>query len=797
MSELFEKSIRVLELPRLLEMLEHHAVSAEAKARARRLTPSDDFGEVNRLLDETDAARKMIMLRGSPAFGGIREVGAILSRADRGGTLNPRELLAVASLLQTARRALLYDAEHETKTTLTPVFGLLSGNRDLEESITTAIISEEEIADGASPELLSIRRELRRVSGKVRETLNRMISGERSKYLQENIITQRNGRFVVPVKVEHRGDVPGLVHDTSSTGATVFVEPQQVVEINNQIKVLEGREENEIERILAELSSRVSMYKGAIEQDYDALTTLDFIFARAKLSFDMNACAPVLVEDGSRCKLLRARHPLLDKDKAVPIDIAIGYDYDTLVITGPNTGGKTVSLKTLGLLSLMAASGLHIPANEQSEIGLFEHVYADIGDEQSIEQSLSTFSAHMKTIVSIMDCCGQGDLVLFDELGAGTDPVEGAALAVAVIGYARQMGACVAATTHYAELKTFALTTDGVENASCEFDVKSLQPTYRLLTGIPGKSNAFAIAARLGLQPTIIERAKEQVSTEDARFEDVLAELERERRRVEQMKEEAQRMRSAAQSERDKMRAERDAAEDRVDKMMESARGQADNILKNARMTAETVFDELETLKKKAQKKNADQNLAAAKAALRGVITQTENEQRRGIQKRVVEADEVRPVQKGDRVRLLNVGGVIATVLAPADRDGGVQVQAGPMKMTVKENELRLVEEKKNAPKPKPQPRRDAPRRELNIRSAESEVDVRGMSAEEALFEVDNFLSRAIMAGLPSVTVIHGKGTGVLRTAVQQHLRKNKRVKSVRSGVYGEGEQGVTIVELR
>ena len=758
MNKLGEKSLKTLEYYEILEKLAGQAASQAAKEKCRALRPLDDHEQAELWLQQTTDAKDLMVRQGSPAFGGIREVGAILSRADRGGTLNPRELLAVASLLQTARRALLYDAEHETKTTLTPVFGLLSGNRDLEESITTAIISEEEIADGASPELLSIRRELRRVSGKVRETLNRMISGERSKYLQENIITQRNGRFVVPVKVEHRGDVPGLVHDTSSTGATVFVEPQQVVEINNQIKVLEGREENEIERILAELSSRVSMYKGAIEQDYDALTTLDFIFARAKLSFDMNACAPVLVEDGSRCKLLRARHPLLDKDKAVPIDIAIGYDYDTLVITGPNTGGKTVSLKTLGLLSLMAASGLHIPANEQSEIGLFEHVYADIGDEQSIEQSLSTFSAHMKTIVSIMDCCGQGDLVLFDELGAGTDPVE---------------------------------------NASCEFDVKSLQPTYRLLTGIPGKSNAFAIAARLGLQPTIIERAKEQVSTEDARVEDVLAELERERRRVEQMKEEAQRMRSAAQSERDKMRAERDAAEDRVDKMMESARGQADNILKSARMTAETVFDELETLKKKAQKKNADQNLAAAKAALRGVITQTENEQRRGIQKRVVEADEIRSVQKGDRVRLLNVGGVIATVLAPADRDGGVQVQAGPMKMTVKENELRLVEEKKNAPKPKPQPRRDAPRRELNIRSAESEVDVRGMSAEEALFEVDNFLSRAIMAGLPSVTVIHGKGTGVLRTAVQQHLRKNKRVKSVRSGVYGEGEQGVTIVELR
>ena len=468
-----------------------------------------------------------------------------------------------------------------------------------------------------------------------------------------------------------------------------------------------------------------------------------------------------------------------------------------MVITGPNTGGKTVSLKTLGLLSLMAASGLHIPANEQSEISLFEHVYADIGDEQSIEQSLSTFSAHMKTIVSIMDCCGPNDLVLFDELGAGTDPVEGAALAVAVIGYARQMGACVAATTHYAELKTFALTTDGVENASCEFDVQSLQPTYRLLTGIPGKSNAFAIAARLGLSPTIIERAKEQVSTEDARFEDVLAELERERRRVEQMKDEAQKMRSAAQSERDKMRAERDAAEERADKLLEGARSQADRILKDARMTAETVFDELEEMKKKAQKKTADHNLAAAKAALRGVITQTENEQRRGVRKRVIEADEQRPVRKGDRVRLLNVGGVLADVLAPADKNGNVQVQAGPMKMTVGQNEIRLVEEKQPAKKPAPQPRRDAPRRELNLRSAESEVDVRGMSAEEALFEVDNFLSRAIMAGLPSVTVIHGKGTGVLRGAVQQHLRANKRVKSVRSGVYGEGEQGVTIVELR
>ena len=797
MSELFEKSIRVLELPRLLEMLEHHAVSAEAKARARRLTPSDDFGEVNRLLDETDAARKMIMLRGSPAFGGVRDVGEALSRAERGGMLNTRELLDIAGLLTNVRRVQDYYKEDEEGTVIDKLFLSLHPNRFLEEKITTAILDENEIADAASPELAEIRRHKRAAAAKGRQILQRIISSPSYRnVLQDALITQRGGRFVVPVKAECRGELPGLVHDTSSSGATIFVEPMGVVQANNELKELEAKEEKEIDRILYALSGEAASFSRDILWDYDILVHLDLIFARGELSYRMNAMRPELKKDGS-VYLRHARHPLLDPAKAVPIDIELGRSFDTLVITGPNTGGKTVSLKTLGLLCLMTQCGLHIPCDDRSAVSIFSSVLADIGDEQSIEQSLSTFSAHMKTIVSIMDCCGQGDLVLFDELGAGTDPVEGAALAVAVIGYARQMGACVAATTHYAELKTFALTTDGVENASCEFDVQSLQPTYRLLTGIPGKSNAFAIAARLGLQPTIIDRAKEQVSTEDARFEDVLAELERERRRIEKMKEEAQRMRSAAQSERDKMRAERDAAEERADKMMEGARSQADNILKNARMTAETVFDELETLKKQSQKKASEQNLAAAKAALRGVITQTENEQRRGIQKRVVDAEEVRPLAKGDRVRLLNVGGVIATVLAVPDRDGSVQVQAGPMKMTVKVNEVRLVEEKKAAPKPKMQPRRDAPRRELNLRSAESEVDVRGMSAEEALFEVDNFLSRAIMAGLPAVTVIHGKGTGVLRNAVQQHLRKNKRVKSVRSGVYGEGEQGVTIVELK
>jgi len=797
MNKLSEKSLKTLEYYQILELLAAQADSPQGKQKCLALRPEEEREQVALWMRQTTDAKDLMVRQGSPSFGGLRDLGAILLRAGRGGTLSPRELLQVASVLQTARRALVYEAEREDQTTLTPVFRLLTGDRTLEESITTAIISEEEIADGASPALLTVRRELRRISSRVRETLNHMISGERSKYLQENIVTQRGGRFVVPVKSEHRGDIPGLVHDTSSTGATLFIEPAAVVELNNQIKMLEGQEEAEIERILSSLSSDVSMQRGAIEQNVEALALLDFIFARAKLSFEMNAAAPILLEDKSCCRFLRARHPLLDNDKAVPIDIAIGGEYDTLVITGPNTGGKTVSLKTLGLLSLMAASGLHIPANEQSEIGLFEHIYADIGDEQSIEQSLSTFSAHMKTIVSIMNRCAQNDLVLFDELGAGTDPVEGAALAVAVIGYARQMGACVAATTHYAELKTFALTTDGVENASCEFNVQSLQPTYRLLIGIPGKSNAFAIAARLGLPPSIIEKAKEQVSTEDARLEDVLAELERERRRIERMKDDAAKMRAAAQSERDKMRMERDNAEQKAEKLMETARSQADRILKDARMTAETVFDELDELKRQSQKNNAEQNLAAAKAALRGVITQTENEQHKKTIRRTVDADAQRPVQKGDRVRLLNVAGVLADVLSPADKNNNVLVQAGAMKMTVKANEIRLVEEKKEPVKSKSvQPKRDAPNRELNLRSEESEIDVRGMNAEEAIFEVDNYLSRAIMAGLPAVTIIHGKGTGVLRNAIQSHLRSKKRVKSVRTGIYGEGEQGVTIVEL-
>ena len=798
MNRLGEKSLRTLEYFTVLDQLAAQTVSARGREMALALRPVTDREDAALYLGQTTDAKDMMVKNGSPTLGGIRDVTAALRRCEVGGVLNMRELLDVASLLQAARLMLAYFAEQEEKTTLTPIYRRISGNRSLEEAITTSILSEEEMADGASPELASIRREMRRIGGRVRETLGRMISGERAKYLQEAIITQRNGRFVVPVKAEHRGDVPGLVHDTSGSGATVFIEPAQVVEINNQLKVLEGREQQEIERILAELSAEVAQYAASLREDYEALCTFDFIFARAKLSFQLNACEPKLAE-GYAVDLHRARHPLLDQKKAVPIDIAIGRDYDTLVITGPNTGGKTVSLKTLGLLCLMAQSGLHIPASELSEVCIFENIYADIGDEQSIEQSLSTFSSHMKTIVGIMEKCARGDLVLFDELGAGTDPVEGAALAVSVISYARQMGARVAATTHYSELKTFALTTDGVENASCEFDVGTLRPTYRLLTGIPGKSNAFAIAARLGLQPAILERAKEQISTENTRFEDVLAELEKERRQLEKYKAEAERLRAAAQSERDKAENLRDKTQDETDRILENARLKADRILKDARMAAETVFDELEDLKKQAQKSAADQNLAAAKTTLRGIITQTETELRgQAHEKRTVDPSEVKALKPGDEVQLLNVSGVTATVLKAPDGDGNVQVQAGIMKMTVKVNEVRPLKKQKQQAKPARRPAgAKGAARELRVQAAPSEIDVRGLCAEEAILEVDQFISAALMSKLPAVRIIHGKGTGTLRAAIQNHLKRNKFCKTVRNGVFGEGEMGVTVVEFK
>ena len=797
MSKLSEKSLRILEYYTILDQLAEHCVSRKAKQQAKNLRPLHDLEDVQELLTQTDDAKRMMTSSGTPAFGGIREVEPALNRAKMGGVLSPRELLDVASLLHAAGQVRKYGNEQQEnglKTSLDPLFARINSNKYLEEKISRAIISEEEIADGASSELANIRRQMRQQNVRVRETLNHFVSSSSySKYLQENLITQRDGRYVIPVKSEHRGDIPGMVHDVSASGATLFIEPAQVVNANNQIKILQGKEKAEIERILAELTSDVAGFADAISGDYEVLCKLDFIFAKANYSFKLNACAPQLSET-TQVNLVRARHPLLDQKKAVPIDIALGYDYDTLVITGPNTGGKTVSLKTLGLLSLMAASGMHIPANEQSTVCLFRNIYADIGDEQSIEQSLSTFSAHMKNTVAIMEKCGPDDLILFDELGAGTDPEEGAALAVAIIEYGRQMCSLVAATTHYSELKVFALSTDGVENASCEFDVKTLQPTYKLLTGVPGKSNAFAISRRLGLQPAIIERAKEQISAENVRFEDVLDRLERERHQLQKQREDADRLRRTAQSEKDKAANLKDRAEDETDAILEKAREQAARILREARLVSENVFAQLDDMKKQAQTNAADQNLAAARAALRSTLDKAEKNANKR-EKKQVEPESIRPLKAGDTVYLLNVG-VQGTVLKPENKDGMVYVQAGIMKVNVPINELRLEEKKKE--KIKKTYRASAGNAaEIRRSAAKSELDVRGMMVEEALIEVDRYISDCLMAHLDVVTIIHGKGTGALRTAIQQHLRHDRHVKSIRNGRYGEGDMGVTILELK
>ena len=797
MSKLSEKSLKTLEYYTILRELGECCVSRKAKTQARDLRPLHDVEDVRLLLQQTEDAKHMMTTSGTPTFGGIREVAASLSRADHGGVLSTRELLDIASLLHAATQVSKYGAEQEEKgepTTLDEDFRRIQTNRYLEQKINRAIISEEEVADAASSELANIRRQMRQQNSRVRETLNHIVSSPSySKYLQESLITQRDGRYVIPVKSEHRGDLPGMVHDVSSSGATLFIEPSQVVDANNQIKVLQGKEKAEIERILAELSSEVADCADGIASDYDVLCKLDFIFAKARLSFRYNACAPQINED-IRVNLLRARHPLLDQKKAVPIDIAIGEQYDTLVITGPNTGGKTVSLKTLGLLCLMAASGLHIPANEQSSVCLFENIYADIGDEQSIEQSLSTFSAHMKNTVSILDKCHQGDLILFDELGAGTDPVEGAALAVSIIEFGRQMCALVAATTHYSELKVYALTTQGVENASCEFDVRTLQPTYRLLTGVPGKSNAFAIAKRLGLPTSVIDRAREQISAENVRFEDVIEKLETERHKLEKEREDANRLRRTAQSEKDKAAQLKGRTEDETDAILERARRQAEAIIKDARMASETVMSQLEEVKKQSKTNPAEQNLAAARAALRSTLTQAEKKAMKR-EKKTVEQDANRPLRAGDAVLLVNVG-VKGTVLKPANKDGNVFVQAGIMKMNVPENELQLIAKPKKAAKPTVRRSGSAPR-EVSRATAQSELDLRGMMVEEALLELDQYISHCLMARMDVATIIHGKGTGALRAAVQDHLRHDKHIRSIRNGRYGEGDMGVTIVEFK
>ena len=762
----------------------------KGKDKARRLRPETDPVEVTALLAETTAAVEKMVLGGSPAFAGVRPVAGSLQRANMGGSLNTRELLDIAKVLAAARSAKEYgEGDAEKKTPIDVLFHSLRPNRFLEDKITGSIVGDGELADSASPELASIRRHMRATESKVRDILQRIISSSQAKYLQESIITQRSGRYVVPVKSEFKNEIPGLVHDLSGSGSTFFIEPMGVVKANNELRELQAKEEKEIDRILAELSAEAASFREDINLDYELLIRLDVIFARAKLSNKMHAMAPGLSTKG--LNLRRARHPLLPPKTAVANDLSLGETFDTLVITGPNTGGKTVTLKTIGLLTLMAQCGLHIPAGDGSVIKVCKRVLADIGDEQSIAQSLSTFSSHMSNIVGILEETDDETLILLDELGGGTDPVEGAALASAIIDHARSLGAMVAATTHYAELKVYAMTTPGVENASCEFDVETLAPTYRLLVGIPGKSNAFAIARRLGISEAIIQDAAARVDAENVRFEDVLTKLDHQRQEMEKEQRQAAQLRREMEEASAKAQAYRAQLQKEKEKAEASAKAQARAILDDARRTADQVFQELGDMRKKAQKEQNWQKVNDQRAGLRHKLNEAED--KLGARPQAAVPPMLRPAKKGDTVTILKTG-TQASVLS-VNKDGVLQLQAGILRITAKQDEVRVVEGETQSQKAAKQYIR---RTEHKLRSlgAKAEVDLRGMTTDEAELTLAQFLDRAMVSNLTQVTVIHGKGTGAVRKAVHAYLKRCKGVASFRLGRYGEGEDGVTIVEL-
>ena len=791
MTDLFEKSMETLELPRVLSLLADQAVTEEGKERARRLRPETDPAEVALRLKETTAAVNKMVLRGSPSFSGVKPVAGSLQRADMGGSLNTRELLDIAGVLAAARSAKEYgESDGEEKSPIDVLFHSLHPNRFLEDKITGSIVGDGELADSASPELASIRRHIRATESKVRDILQKIISSSQAKYLQESIITQRSGRYVVPVKSEFKNEIPGLVHDLSGSGSTFFIEPMGVVKANNELRELQAKEEKEIDRILADLSAEAASFREDITLNYDLLIRLDSIFARGKLSARMGAMEPGLSAK-SLC-LRRARHPLLPPKTAVANDLSLGEKFDTLVITGPNTGGKTVTLKTIGLLTLMAQCGLHIPAGDGSTIRVCQRVLADIGDEQSIAQSLSTFSSHMSNIVGMLAETDGETLVLFDELGGGTDPVEGAALAAAIIEHARSLGALVAATTHYAELKVYAMTTPGVENASCEFDVETLAPTYRLLVGIPGKSNAFAISQRLGLPQEIIQQAAARVSAENVRFEDVLTKLDQQRQEMEKEQRQAAQLRLEMEQAAAKAQEYRDSLQKEKEKNEARAKAEARAILDEARRTADEVFRELGDMRKKAQKEQDWQAVNDQRAGLRHRLNEAED--KLGVREKAAPPPMLRPAQKGDTVTILKTG-TQGTVLS-VNKDGVLQLQAGILRITAKQEEVRVVEGETQTQKAA---RQYIQRTEHKLRSlgAKAEVDLRGMTTDEAEMTLSQFLDRAIMGNLTQVTVIHGKGTGAVRKAVHTYLKRCKGVASFRLGRYGEGEDGVTIVALK
>ncbi len=791
-----EKTIHSLEFDKICDILATYAPTDGAKSMARMLMPSEDIDTVLKRQRRTTDAKRLCDAKGMPTFGGVRDVSESCERAEKGAILTPGELLAIAAVLRTSRSLTDYcHGNHLFDTVLDEIFDRLMPNRALEDKITRSIISEEIIADEASDTLANIRRQIRITNNKIRETLQKYVqSGTHSKYLQENIVTTRNGRYVIPVKAECKNEIKGLIHDTSSSGATIFVEPTAVVEANNELRVLESKEEHEIEKILAALSAQVSDFSNAIWLNYRNITELAFAFACAQMSYAMNASAPMITEE-KLIHLKRARHPLIDKSRVVPINVILGEGYDTMIITGPNTGGKTVTLKTLGLFTLMAQSGLHVPADEGSTVSVCENVLVDIGDEQSIEQSLSTFSSHMVNIVSFMDKVSDRSLVLFDELGVGTDPVEGAALAVSIIDNVRSKGAMCAATTHYAELKAYALDTDGVCNASCEFNVETLKPTYKLIIGTPGKSNAFAISEKLGLSREIIEHAENYVSSDNRKFEDIIGQLESTRLEMERNREETEAMR--ADYERFKIESERIIKKrlEESEKELGKAREKAASMVASAKASSDFIMEQMDKVRKARESERLGEELQSARRAVKEHLR--ENSEKYDPIETKKDENYVLPrkLKKGDEVIIINLGSR-ATLLEDPDKSGNVRVQAGILQTRVNIKNLKLCE---NEPTFESEGKKIKTSTYTVNRSSSfrDEIDLRGMTGDEAWLAVDKYFDEAMLMGFRKVRLIHGKGTGALKTALWKFLKGDKRISSFRIGQFGEGDGGVTIVELK
>ena len=791
-----EKALKTLEYTKIRDRLSALALSPMGKEKCDELVPMHDIDAITREQKETTEAVNMSLKKGRLPLGGIKDIRTQLGRAEAGGVLGIEELMAVGDFLYVCRKVKNY-AKQENKADVFPVledyFEIVKTITNLEKEISRCIINEQEISDDASSGLRTVRREIRNANGSIRDKLNTIIySAAYKNMLQDAVITIRNDRYCVPVRSEYQSSFPGMVHDRSNTGSTVFMEPTAVIQLNNKIKELQAKEKEEIEKILAMLSAMVAENVDVIEANINVIAHLDFIFAKSELSLKMNGAEPIFNTNGI-IDIRKGRHPLLDEKKVVPIDINLGKDFNTLLITGPNTGGKTVALKTLGLFTLMGQAGLHIPAFDSSQLAVFDDVFADIGDEQSIEQSLSTFSAHMTNTVSIINSVTPNCLVLFDELGAGTDPTEGAALAMAIIQLLHKMNVRTAVTTHYSELKVYALSTEGVENACCEFDVETLRPTYRLLIGIPGKSNAFAISKKLGLPDYVIDSAKEFISSENVKFEDVITDLEISKKTVVYEQERAEQFRKEAERLKNEVEKQRAKINDQREKILADARNEARMVYQQAKEESDRIIKEMN---KAMREKSANQNkMNEKRSELKSKVAKMDEAISKAQKKKVAAVKPIQNLKAGDNVYVVSFDKTGVALSAP-DSNGDVMVQTGNMKLKVPLNELTYYE-------PKKEPKSNASRNiSTKVRAGKSqyiasEIDCRGQNVEEGLGNIDKYLDDAFLAGLKTVTIIHGKGTGVLRDAVQKYLRTNPHVRTFRPGVYGEGEMGVTIVELK